>query len=362
MFYYLPLEPYVERYTYLMSKRGGWAESHFANQSVPFRRIEGDKQTSRITTGSVLDAYGRSRWAMSQTTTVLNLLEEGTIKDGDVIYTEDFWHPGIESLFYVREITGVDFKVGCFMHAQSIDPSDFTRPMRRWLGDIEKGMSKGYDYVFVTSRILKDLATEAGWDRKNIHLTGLPYNEVMLLAEYGHLIREKKDPFVLFSSRFDLEKNPTFFLDLVAACPNIDFKLVKPRERLSNSKRVEYLAKRMHEKFTNFEIVDTSTKEKYYDLLGRAEVQFNCAIQDWVSWTLLEGITFGCKPLYPIWKDFPDELSDHPESLYENKSLSSAINALNKLMDKNVSKNLRSIPIRHDESWKKKLEIMGLIK
>jgi len=358
---YLPLEPYIERYTYLMSKRNGWAENHFQRNDLTYLRIEGEETSGKINSGSVVDAYSRSRWAMEQTKKVINLIESGEIKDGDVIYTEDFWHPGIESLFYIRDITKVDFKVGCFMHAQSIDESDFTYPMRHWIGDIEKGYSNGYDYIFVTSSILKDIAIEAGWNKDRIFLTGLPYNLNEVEKRYQEFLTLKKEPFVLFSSRFDLEKNPHFFMDLVEGCPEINFKLVKPRKHLSNSQEVNQRAERLDTTLSNFEIVDTSSKEKYYNLLARADVQFNCAIQDWVSWTLLEAVTFGCKPLYPTWKDFPYELDGFEDCLYENKNLISAKMKLRNLMGKTFDKNLKSIAQRHDKSWDKKLSYMGLI-
>lgn len=39
------------------------------------------------------------------------------VQDGDIVYLEDFWHPGAESLFYIRHLTGKKFKIGCFCHA-----------------------------------------------------------------------------------------------------------------------------------------------------------------------------------------------------------------------------------------------------
>ena len=41
MLYYLPLEPYAERYTALMSCKNGWAENHFKKLGVDFQRIDG---------------------------------------------------------------------------------------------------------------------------------------------------------------------------------------------------------------------------------------------------------------------------------------------------------------------------------
>lgn len=363
MLYYLPLESYVERYTYFMSCPDGWTESWFKKFNVPFVRIDGEQKETTIKVGSVLDAFGRCQFAMSQIDKMIDKIRNGEVKDGDVIYVEDFWHPGVESLFYIRDLTGIKFKVGCFIHAQSIDDSDFTYSMKNWIRDIEIGLSKGYDYVFTCSDILKDIAIKAGFNPDHIYKFGLPYNSSKLLDQLsakGFEPKEKEN-FVLFSSRFDKEKNPSFFLDLVEACPDIQFKLVKPRKHLTNDAGI---LKRLEENnYPNLEIVDTSDKLSYYDLLSRAKVQFNCAYQDWVSWTLLEAITFNCLPLYPDHKDFPFELkgfeNDH---IYKMNNLAECKERLYNLMDKGIfNEGLKEIPARHDQSWKNYLKTMGLL-
>jgi len=358
--FYLPLESYQERYTWLMSCVGGWAETHFKKNNVDFERIEGEMIGSEITTGVVLDAYGRSYYAMSQIQKVILKIQKGEIKDGDVIYTEDFWQPGIESLFYIRSITGINFKIGCFFHAQSVDDSDFTYSMRSWIRDIEKGMTKGYDYIFVCSPILKELCEEAGFDADKFYVIGLPYNSEKLLEQIEYKEKEK-ERYVLFSSRFDKEKNPRFFMNLVRECPDIQFKLVKPRKTLSNDPEVEQEAYRLEKEVENFEIVDTSKKQDYYDLLAKAEIQFNCAYQDWVSWTLLEAITFGCKVLYPKWKDFPYELDYDERYLYQAENLSECKEKLYQLLDNEFDKNLLEIVKAHDKSWLNYLKTMKLV-
>jgi len=345
-----------------MSCPGGWTESWFKKYGVEFQRIDGTSVGNTINTGSVLDAYGRSLYAISQVADVVRRIQCGDVHDGDVIYTEDFWHPGIESLFYIRQLTGIKFKVGCFLHAQSIDDSDFTYPMRYWMRPIEVGMSSGYDYIFTCSAILRQLAITAGYCSGHLFKSGLPFNSQRLLEQLADVGFEPKpkEEFVLFSSRFDLEKNPHFFLDLVESCREINFKLVKPRKHLTNDQGVLQRLDRMDQ--SNLEIVDTSSKLAYYDLLARAKVQFNCAKQDWVSWTLLEAITFGCVPLYPAWKDFPVELAGFEDDcIYANEDLSNAKLKIRRLMDKQFDCRLCTIVERHDQSWRQYLTTMNLL-
>lgn len=364
MLYYLPLESYVERYTSLMSCKNGWAENNFKKFDVKFKRIEGDILNKKITTGVVLDAHNRSFYAMSQLNNLIKLLKSGRIKDNDVIYTEDFWHPGIESLFYIRSLSGVDFKIGTFLHAQSVDEWDFTYSMKNWMRPIEQGFGQGFDYIFVTSKILKKLCEKAKIGNGKIYEVGLPYNSERLLKQLkkmGFKKTEKQKKTVIFSSRFDEEKNPYFFLKLVKKCPDLNFKLVKPRKHISNNKNVINELNKTLKTCNNLEIVDTSNKLDYYTLLSNSDIQFNCAYQDWVSWTLLEAVTFKCKPLYPIWRDFPLELKGFNKHLYIKDDLDDCIKKIYNLIDKDFNESLDKIKIKHNNSWKKYLEIMELI-
>lgn len=360
--YYLPLEPYIERYTYLMSCVDGWAEKHFKNEGVDFVRIDGEKLGDTITTGKVVDAHGRSYYAMSQIMSLIKLMTQGEVVDGDVIYVEDFWHPGIESLFYIRHLTGIDFKIGTFLHAQSVDDTDFAYDMREWMRPIEIGYGKGIDYIFVTSAILKQLCLDAGigTESKVINV-GLPYNSKRLLEQVDAMGVElgKKEDYVIFSSRFDDEKDPMFFLDLVERCPDIQFVLVNPRKTITSNQEVVARLNNILATKDNLKLVDTSNKKDYYQTLANARVQFNCAHQDWVSWTLLEAVTFKCNPLYPVWKDFPVELRNDERFLYEKRNLDDAEKKLRQLMKTSFDEGLNYVVEKHDNSWPVYLKNMG---
>jgi len=367
MLYYVPLEPYIERYTYFMSAEDGWAEDNFKRYSVPFMRIDGDKLGSTIKDGVVLDACGRSYYAMSQIMKLVKLINDGIITDNDIIYVEDFWHPGIESLFYIRHLKNMKFKIGTFIHAQSVDDTDFAWKMKEWMRPIEQGYGNQYDFIFTCSHILKQLCIVAGIAKENnIFYVGLPYNSERLkeqLIDMGFK-HASKENYVLFASRFDDEKDPMFFLDLVEACPEIQFKLVNPRKDrpiTSNEKVVKRLNSLVMRSHSNLQVVNTFDKLTYYQLLDRAKVVFNCANQDWVSWTLLEAITFKCNPLYPIWKDFEYELRGNENYLYEKRNLVECRSKLEKLIARPFDENLNYVVEKHNNSWHRYLEIMELI-
>jgi glycosyltransferase involved in cell wall biosynthesis len=351
---YLPLEPYIERYTWFMSCKDGWAETWFKNLKVNFERIEGVGSTGKVNTGYVLDAFGRSIWAMSQIQQVCVMIQNGCIKDDDVIYTEDFWHPGIESLFYIRNITKIKYKVCAFIHAQTVDRNDFTvkTGMTPWMRDIEKGYGRGYDYIFTSSPILASLCAEAGI--AHVMHVGHCYHSSCLFEQTG-IYPKAKEPFVLFSSRLDPEKDPNFLIDVAEACKDIYFIIANPRAVLTYDKEIQKRLVR-----DNIEVVNTKGKKDYYDLLARAKVQFNCSHQDWVSYVLLEAIQYHCNPLYPIYLDFPREI-ENLEYLYEKSNVEDCANHLYKLMHKEFDPALTKIVKRHDETWKIILQTMGVI-
>lgn len=368
MLFYLPLESYVERYTYLMSSKNGWAETRFKELGVKFKRVDGEQLGGSIGCGVVLDCFGRNYYSQTQVNKLIKMIKAGEVKDGDVIYTEDFWTAGIESLFYIRHMTGIKFKIGCFIHAQSVDDTDFAWNMREWMRPIEQGFGKGYDFIITCSKILKKLCVDAGvGNEKNIRVVSLPYNSERLkqqLTAMKFKTPAKKEG-VIFSSRFDDEKDPNFFLDLVEACTDIKFKLVNPRKDrpLTSNKKVMWrLEKITSKKNSNLEIIDTSNKVRYYEALAGSEIQFNCAHQDWVSWTLLEAVTFNCKPLYPIWKDFPLELKNSEHFLYKKNDLENCILKLRSLIGNNKALVPNHVVGKHDKYWRKVLKIMKLIK
>ena len=55
-----------------------------------------------------------------------------------------------------------------------------------------------------------------------------------------------------------------------------------------------------------FKLLVNLTKEEYYTELATAKIQFNTSLQDYVSWTVLESVTFGCDVVFPNFRSFPE--------------------------------------------------------
>lgn len=366
--FYIPLEPYPERYTSLLSSYKGWFESRLLENDIPYMRVEGTSLNKTIKYGQVLDACGRGFWALEQTKELLKFLNDGHITEEDCIYFEDFWHPGIEALPYAFHLTDIKPKMFALLHAQSVDPHDFTRPMRYWMRDFEKGIAKILDGIFVTSTCLKDmlLDCEVGTPDK-IHITGLPYNSRMVRAYFpkeGTFSERKKQ--VIFSSRWDKEKNPDFFLKVVDKFrlidPSVKFVITTSQKFLkSNNNRLLEKLRHYLCLYNNLELRENQTKEQYYRNLLESEVQFNCADQDFVSWTLLEALTCGCKPCYPNYLSFPEVLNYSEMWMYEKGNVDSAVEALRRILDIKYLPDTKSFPVFYepfDLSWLRMIEVM----
>ena len=339
--FYLPIEPYIERSSYFMSAQGGWFETHAADlgyhaDNGNFVRVEPSDDCKRIHSGTikagvVLDAPNRAAWAASQISNLCLMVAEGKVRDGDMVFFEDFWHPGLEGFFYACRLSGIKPVTGAFCFAQTLDEFDFITPLKDFVAPIEDGYAAGLDHIFFASDVIKGRALARHW--KECHTVGLPFHSSLLRKQLDADMQGlqsvpwegEKNGRVIFTSRFDESKNPEFFLKVVAAMPEVQFDLTCPRagDVASLTQRTSHLP--------NLRILDTSkSKLDYYSALAAASVQFNCARQDWVSWTLIEACMAGCVPVYPRHRDFPFELEDFPAfCLYKNEDLESACCAIN---------------------------------
>jgi len=345
MLFYLPLEPYKERYTVQLSRAvDGWFERRLNKLNVDYTRIEGKRlsDSDTIGTGIVLDACGRTYWSTSQIAELVSRIDRGDVRNGDIIYLEDFWTPGFEALPYIRALTGIDFKIYGLLHAQTVDTYDFTYPMRQWMRGFELAQASEMHGIFVTSTILKDFLHAAVFEPKEgIFLTGLPYASDEVL-ETAHPYNKPKEDLVVFSSRWDWEKRPGFFLEIleyvIDTRPSTRFVVTtnNPQVRSNDAQLVDLLYQYLETYPDNLQLSVNTEKWQYYNLLQRAKVQLNTSLQDFVSWTLLEATTFGCLPCYPNWRSFPEIFANHPEYLYAPRDARAAADKLVALLDNTV--------------------------
>ena len=366
---YVPLEPYKERYTVQLSAKDGWLESNWKRAGRQVIRVEGQSlsNTQGIKTGQVLDAHGRGYWACSQIMELIRLHQQGVLDPKtDVIYFDDFWHPGISALPYLFHMTGQSIPAYAMLHAQSVDIHDFTYPMRHWMRHFEKGTAAFLSGIFVTSKCLYDLCLYAGVGTKeNLFFGGLPYNsrEVKRLFFPETLLEKKKQ--VIYSSRWDKEKCPGFFLDVIREVhqqrPDIKFVITTSAEKIrSNDISLVHLLNHFLATSPAASCLDVrvnQTKKQYYQNLLESKIQFNCADQDFVSWTLLEATTCGCRPVYPNYLSFPEALQYRYELMYNKNDIQSAVQKIIQHIDE-PPQDWSWVYAPFDKSWERMLAVM----
>lgn len=332
--FYFGLEPLKARYTYQLSKH--WMPDTFRpyveSGKANFIDIEGDfDPDQQIKIGAVLDAVGRGKFAMSQCSNFLDMLNNDQVKDGDVIFLQDYWHPGIESILYALDLYGINIRIYGMLHAQSVDEYDFTWPMRKWMRGFELGLDKRMSGIFVGSTIHRDQLRAAGFEAP-IHVVSLPLHKQMtldVLPNFKHT--DPKEKKVIFSSRLDKEKNPFFMLEVAKRflTSRKDWVWHITTSGKSFKSMVPGVIDALYEfarQEPRFKLLVNLTKEEYYTELATAKIQFNTSLQDYVSWTVLESVTFGCDVVFPNFRSFPEFMPSG--RLYEPFQEESAYSAL----------------------------------
>jgi hypothetical protein len=313
---------------------------------VPGLNLDNSK---KISVGQVLDAHGRSYFAMSQMMNLVRLMQQGDVTSEDVVYFEDMFQPGIESLAYIMDQIPLDLRPKIFVRclAQAIDPDDFVHVwgMAHWMSTFEKMVNLMPNVrVLATNEEMVAHMRIAGWTAPIYNISGLAFGKAEVLERIGGA--DNVRPFdqrrmrVGFAARFDQEKQPGFFMDLIEMYRNqgrhrdhIEFAIFQGGPLRSNNPDYVDQARTLAD-LGALTIYENLTKNDYYNLLNDTRVLFNCALQDWVSNTVSEADTLGCNVLYPAYRSFPETFANDPNRLYVPWSIDDAFTKLELLLDK----------------------------
>jgi glycosyltransferase involved in cell wall biosynthesis len=336
--FYFGLEPLKARYTYQLSKE--WMPATFQpyveSGKIEFIDVEGEfDPDQQIKIGAVLDAVGRGKFAMSQCSNFLDMMNNDEVRDGDVIFLQDYWHPGIGSILYAADLYGIKLEIYSMLHAQSVDEYDFTYPMRDWMRGFELGLDKRMTGIFVGSSIHKEQLRAAGFEAP-IHVVSLPIHKEATLAKLPEGNYEKRNT-IVYSSRLDKEKNPFFMMEVAKEFlkqkPQYEWHVTTSgKEFRSMLPGVINALYALAEEEPRFKLLKGLTKEEYYTELATCSIQFNSALQDYVSWTVIEATAFGADIVYPRFRSFPEFIDD--DRMYKPFDVQSAIDTIHDALDK----------------------------
>jgi glycosyltransferase involved in cell wall biosynthesis len=281
---------------------------------------------------------------MSQMMNLVKLMKEGKVTNEDVIYFEDMFQPGIESLPYILDQIPSSLRPRIFVRclAQSIDPDDFVHVwgMAKWMGLYEQMVNEFVDGVLATNEEMVAHMRIAGWTSPIYNISGLAFGKEEVLERVNGKTKSfnQRRMRVVFAARWDQEKQPDFFMDVIEEYnrrhPNtVEFVLCSGGKLRSNNDSYMKRTRKLEEenKLTIYEDLD---KNSYYEILNDSRVLFNCALQDWVSNTVSEADTLGCNVLYPAYRSFPETFANDHERLYIPWSVEDAVNKLETLIKK----------------------------
>jgi len=372
--FYCPLEAYKERYTMQLSApEVGWLERNWRQAGITYVRVEGDRphEPQNITTGVALDAIGRSKMCFAQVSKLLDMMPG--MGEDDVIYFDDFWHPGIEAIAYAAHMMNRPLpKMYANLWAQSVDEFDFTYGMRDWMRYFEKGFGTLLSGIFVACPSLKDLVVHGGIaHHEKVHAVGHPFSSEEVKSRMPELPADREDK-VVYCSRWDREKNPDFFLRVVdtvlAERPHTQFVVCSSHEKLrsNHSPLLGLLTKARKKHGDKLVLMEGLTKEEYYAELASAKVHINTADQDWISFVLLEASCAGAYPVYPYFRSFPEVFEYKPDFMYQRLHVPSAAAVVKGVLDatdlwtEEAIQSRAWVHERFDNSWERMATIMGV--
>jgi nicotinamidase-related amidase len=342
--FYMGLEAYNARYTLQLTE---WNRRVFERRGIDVVYVPGETldDSKKIVVGQVLDAHGRSYFAMSQMMNLVRMMQRGEVTSEDVIYFEDMFQPGFESLPYIidqlPETMWPRIYVRCL--AQSIDPDDFVHVwgMDRWMRQYENMVCSSISGVLASNEEMVANIKVAGWDVPIYNISGLAFGKDEVIERVDNYLRpfSSRRMRVVFSARWDQEKQPDFYMDLIEAwrerypSKNVEFVICSGGELKSNNDSYMARTRKMVED-GKLIIYDNLDKNKYYEIVNDSRVVFNCALQDWTSNTVSEADALGCNVLYPAYRSFPEIFANDHERMYVPWSIDDAITKLDSLLKK----------------------------
>lgn len=339
--YYMGLEKYVARYTYQLEE---WNKEVFDRRKIEYIIVPGDTLSNdqSIVTGQVLDAHGRSYFSMSQMMNLVKMMKAGEVNSNDVIFFEDMFSPGIESLPYILNQVTPEYRPKVFVRclAQTIDPDDFVHVwgMQPWMSKYESMVDSFVSGILATNEEMVAHMKIAGWQAPIYNIGGLAFGKREVQSRVDEIIPfYERKPRVVFAARTDQEKQPHFFMDLIETwnkeMPNseVEFAVLSGGPLRGNDPTAIDRMRKMAANGT-IKIYDNLEKNAYYSILNNSRVLLNTALQDWTSNTVSEADALGCNVLYPAYRSFPETFANDHTRLYVPWSITDAIEKLYTLL------------------------------
>ena len=335
--FYMGLEPYEGRYTLQLQE---WSERAFKRRKIDYVIVPGTTidNTKSIQVGQVLDAHGRSYFAMSQMMNLVQMMRNGEVTGNDVIFFEDMFQPGMESLPYIMDQIPIKDQPQVWIRclAQTVDPDDFVHVwgMSKWMSLYEEMCNEFVTGVLASNEEMVANMKIANWKAPIYNISGLAFDKIEVQERVNRLSFASRKKRVVFTARFDQEKQPDFYMDIAEdfADTDIEFAVLQGGPLRSNNPKYIKRARDLEAQGV-LKIYENLKKNEYYNIVNDSRVLFNCALQDWTSNTVSEADALGANVLFPAYRSFPEIFANDHTRMYVPWSKEDAINKLGPLLD-----------------------------
>lgn len=287
---YLPFENIPQRYTEM------WNDSFIEVMSTEDLVIEVKSQPLAIENGQFLDTFGTITHKSKQMAIVSKLFQDGKINDGDVFFVPDIFYPGLESIRYMAELSGIDVKIVAFNHAGRADKDDFVQKLGSWADYQEQAWHDICDVVLVGSNYQAD-RVKMKFRPKRVEVVGAVWNKKWMDNRCLGKMQEPKEEFVIWPHRICAEKGFEHLLTIANVNPNMTFMITTcgpnrwPQD-VAMPKNILYLY--------------NLTKDQYYEYFQKAKYYLSTAYQETFGYTLQEAIYFQCQIIVPDYACYPE--------------------------------------------------------
>lgn len=303
---YLPFEPLPQRYTEMWNDA---IESNLLPSDI-IVKIPQDPQI--IKNGEFLDTYGTVSYKSRQIAKVAELFQAGKVKDGDCFFVPDIFYPGLESLRYMSELSGIEIKIASFNHAGRADEWDFVQTLNDWADKQEQAWHDLCDVVMVGSEFHGNRVYQKFG--KKVVVTGAVWSASWIREKYGFSEPYQKIPnTVIYPHRPCREKGFDYFLQVAKSNPELRFIITTSGEPRIDAALLP----------GNVEYRYRLSKREYYQIFSQCEGYISTAFQETFGYTIQEAIFFKCKlicPNYACYPEFvlPDNLMELSEMVLPN--------------------------------------------
>jgi len=342
--FYFPLENLEQRMYSTVNQK---MKKAFDNAQVTYTEIIPKIDATRIDSGGwVMSGSNHCRFCLEQMSIFMDYLHKGKVKNGDILYFDDLWFPGLESIFYSCHLMKLRVGVYGFIHAGSFTYEDFVYPMRTWARSLEKSWFTASSGIFVGSEQTKEdiikyaLVDDAG----KVVVTGLPFEVDKTIVD-KKLLETVKESIVLFSHRDDPDKHIEDLLKVMLQM-QVDTPLLFSRTKFiitAGGKSARESTKKLFLNFPQVEIKDNLSKDDYYTIVAKSKVLFSAATQENFGVAVQEGMAFQVFPVCPNRVSYKYLL--HEKFLYN--TLKEATHMIVELLSNDMSKEEVSVYCHH---------------